>query len=66
MKEETLFCTFWKTPFGMCYRTVARQSHDDDDDDDDDFVWILQTLTFHTEGRQRRRYATFNTKVRKD
>jgi len=49
LKEETLVCTLWKTPFGTCCRTVARQSHDDDDDDDDDdFVWILQTINFHT------------------
>lgn len=52
LEEETLVCTLWKTRFGTCYRTVARRSHHDNDDD---FVWILQTLTFRIERRQRRR-----------
>jgi hypothetical protein len=52
LEEETLVCTLWKTRFVTCYGTGARQSHHGNDDD---FIWILQTLTFHTEGRQRRR-----------
>jgi len=36
LKERAVFCTFWKTRFGMGYGLIARQRDYDDDYDYND------------------------------